>query len=225
MKTILEKQIAGMGVTVMVPERAFDSVLYVHPASSNATLDGHQLSCAVVQLYGVDWNRELSPWPAKRAFKGGEDFSGMADRHIATLTDVVIPQVEGKLCSLVKRDVSFNRIIAGYSLAGLFAVYSLFCTDAFCKAVSGSGSFWFDGFTDFVRNNSLKSSSPEVYLSLGECESVSRNARLAAVLDCTNAVKRLLEEKGANVFFEMNSGGHFEDEAERMMKGYSRIGL
>ena len=29
-----------------------------------------------------DWNRELSPWPAKKVLKGGGDFQGEADQFL-----------------------------------------------------------------------------------------------------------------------------------------------
>ena len=35
--------------------------------------------------------------------------------------------------------------IAGYSLAGLFALYALYKTDAFTRVASMSGSLWFPG--------------------------------------------------------------------------------
>ena len=44
----------------------------------------------------VDWNRELSPWPAKAVF-GDEDFSGGADDFIEKLVENIIPKVENRL--------------------------------------------------------------------------------------------------------------------------------
>ena len=39
-------------------------------------LEGHNLALAAIS--GVDWNRELSPWKAPKAFRGSEDFGGQA---------------------------------------------------------------------------------------------------------------------------------------------------
>ena len=40
-------------------------------------LSGQKL--VLVTVSGMDWEKELSPWPAPRAFRGGQDFGGGAD--------------------------------------------------------------------------------------------------------------------------------------------------
>lgn len=211
----MKKKIAGMDIEVFAPSSDFDEVLYVHSLSTAMP----SLRCAAVSITGVDWDSQLTPWPAPKAFRGGRPFSGNADEHLAAITGSVISEAESCLGCTIRR-----RIIAGYSLAGLFAVYSLFRTDAFNAAASGSGSFWFDAFADFAESSPLVSSSPQVYLSLGDLESHTSNTRLAAVGDCTERVKSALESKGASVTYEMNHGGHFDEEEARMERAYRFMG-
>lgn len=211
----MKKKIAGMDIEVFAPSSDFDEVLYVHSLSTAMP----SLRCAAVSITGVDWDSQLTPWPAPKAFRGGRPFSGNADEHLAAITGSVISEAESCLGCTIRR-----RIIAGYSLAGLFAVYSLFRTDAFNAAASGSGSFWFDAFADFAESSPLASSSPQVYLSLGDLESHTSNTRLAAVGDCTERVKSALESKGASVTYEMNHGGHFDEEEARMERAYRFMG-
>lgn len=215
MDSVLKKKIAGMDIEVFAPSSDFDEVLYVHSLSTAMP----SLRCAAVSITGVDWDSQLTPWPAPKAFRGGRPFSGNADEHLAAITGSVISEAESCLGCTIRR-----RIIAGYSLAGLFAVYSLFRTDAFNAAASGSGSFWFDAFADFAESSPLVSSSPQVYLSLGDLESHTSNTRLAAVGDCTERVKSALESKGASVTYEMNHGGHFDEEEARMERAYRFMG-
>ena len=47
------------------------------------------------------------------------------------------------------------RGLAGYSLAGLFALYALYQTDVFARAASMSGSFWFEGIMEYVCSHEM----------------------------------------------------------------------
>ena len=46
-----------------------------------------------------DWNRDLSPWPAPACFRGGEAFSGEADRFLNELLTEILPGVESALAA------------------------------------------------------------------------------------------------------------------------------
>ena len=58
-------------------------------------LNGHKLALAAIS--GVDWNRELSPWPAPKAFRGGSDFDGGAPAFLRKLAEHIVPLVENRL--------------------------------------------------------------------------------------------------------------------------------
>ena len=166
----------------------------------------------IVCVSGIDWNRDLSPWEAPRAFKGEDDFSGGADKFAGMLEDTVIPQAEEGL-------VIKERYIAGYSLAGLFAVYAPFVTDRFTGFASVSGSMWYDGFIDFLKTHETKVPVKKAYFSLGNREKITRNQRMAVVEDCAEAACALFSERGASAVFEINEGNHFKDEQLRVLKG------
>ena len=137
-------------------------------------LKGRGLALAAIS--GVDWNWELSPWSAPKAFQNGADFGGQASVLLDVLTRQIISLTEEHL-----RCVPEFRGIAGYSLAGLFALWAVYQTDLFDRAASISGSLWFDGFLDFMRANTPKAKL--IYLSLGDREKEIKNPRLAAVED------------------------------------------
>lgn len=170
---------------------------------------------ALIALTGVDWNGALSPWPAPRAFRGGSDFAGGGADFLARLT-ASIPTAEAALpCPPMRRG------IAGYSLAGLFALYAAASCDAFDCAASMSGSLWYDGFTDF-----LTAHSPRLrfaYLSLGDREARARDPRLTTVGEKTKQTVALLRARGIPVRFETNPGGHFQDVPGRIARGLAAL--
>lgn len=173
---------------------------------------------ALAAVSGIDWNRELSPWAAPKAFRGGDDFGGGGPGFLSVLTGQIVPLVEARL-----RFASQARAIAGYSLAGLFALWSVFQTDAFDRAASVSGSLWFDGFLDYVAANAPSDGLRRVYLSLGDREKNTRNPRMAVVEERTRQAGELLRAKGIPVTFELNPGGHFQDVTTRIARGINAV--
>ena len=106
--------------------------------------EGEAVACELDKLVGVQysllalnvsaWNSALSPWKAPAVFKGEGDFGCGADEYIAELVDEIVPAA----CS--EYGVRPRAIyIAGYSMAGLFALYSLYKTDLFAGCASCSG--------------------------------------------------------------------------------------
>ena len=173
---------------------------------------------ALAAISGVDWNRELSPWSVPGVFRGGGDFGGDGPAFLDVLTRQIVPSVEAQLGF-----APVSRAVAGYSLAGLFALWSVFQTDVFDRAASVSGSLWFDGFIDFMNASAPPNSLRQVYLSLGDKEKNARNQRMAAVEDCTRQAVELLREWNIPVMFEMNPGGHFQDIPGRIARGISQL--
>ena len=169
---------------------------------------------ALISISGIDWNRDLSPWPAEKAFSGGEAFSGGTDEYLITLTEVIIPAVETALSGAPE-----TRMIAGYSMAGLFALYSVYKSSAFDKIACMSGSLWYDGFTEYTATHKPLRTPVAVYFSLGSKEAETKNARLATVDACTREVERQLRDAEIAVLFVENEGGHFYNIQKRITDG------
>lgn len=169
-------------------------------------------------ISGMDWNRELSPWSAPKVFRGSDDFGGEGPAFLKTLTEQIIPAVEEQLDF-----APVSRAIAGYSLAGLFSLWSVFYTAVFDRAASVSGSLWFDGFLDYANSSAPSKGLRQVYLSLGDREKNARNQRMAAVEDCTRRMAELLQNCGVPTIFEMNPGGHFQNVSGRIARGINEL--
>ena len=52
---------------------------------------------SLVCIDGVDWDRDLSPWPAEKVFRGGADFSGGAEAFLQVLLQNILPAAEENL--------------------------------------------------------------------------------------------------------------------------------
>ena len=170
--------------------------------------------CSLLAVGVPDWNRDMTPWHCPPVFRGGEEYAGGADDYLRLLLDAVIPETLDRLGTAPR----FTGI-AGYSLAGLFALYALYRCNAFGRAASMSGSLWFPGFAEYAAEHGPVRLPDRVYLSLGDREAATRNPYLKTVADSTAAVADLFGKQGAEVIRETNPGNHFRDAALRSAKG------
>ena len=166
---------------------------------------------------GIEWNSYLSPWQTDSLVKGVGPFAGHADTFLNELEIEVKDLISN---SGLNPSVIY---IAGYSLAGLFALYSLYKTNLFDGAACCSGSLWYPRFTDFVKKNELCKPPKRLYMSLGDAEASVKNPVFASVEDKTREVCEHYKSKGIDVKFEMNPGNHMTDIDERVAKGIASL--
>ena len=151
-----------------------------------------------------DWNVDLSPWKAPAVF-GDQGFGSGAATTFAEIT---------KLC----RDEARDYYIGGYSLAGLFVLWTAYQTDVFKGVAAVSPSVWFPGFIDYMKANDSK--VDKIYLSLGDKEAKTRNAVMSTVADRIEEAYELLKIQGVITTLEWNRGNHFKEPDLRMAKGF-----
>ena len=156
----------------------------------------------------------MSPWECVPVMAQDEGYAGGADSYLSLLLEEILPEGLKRL----PESPSWTGI-AGYSLAGLFALYALYRTDIFARAASMSGSLWFPGFGDFVRSHDMKRAPEKLYLSLGDKEAKTRNPYLKTVQENTEAAVQLYRDRGLDVTWELNPGNHFRDAELRSAKG------
>lgn len=154
-----------------------------------------------------DWNNDLSPWAAPAVF-GKQGFGGGAEETLAEILKLT-------------RDKTREYFIGGYSLAGLFALWAVYQTEAFYGAAAASPSVWFPGFTDYMRGRQPKCAA--VYLSLGDRESKTRNPVMASVADRISEAQAILAESGVDCVLEWNEGNHFKDADIRTAKAFAGL--
>ena len=166
----------------------------------------------------IDWNHDMSPWYMHSIYSKEKSFSGGADEYMKLLIDEILPKTK----ELIEGVPKFTGI-AGYSLAGLFAVYAMYKTDVFDRVASMSGSLWFSDFIEYCKRNEYKRLPDKIYFSLGDKEANTRNPVLKTVQDKTIELSEYFKSLGAEVIFELNSGNHFTDTILRSAKGIKAI--
>ena len=179
-----------------------------------------ELGCndfALAAVGGLNWNHDLSPWPAPTIGNNKYGFGG-ADEYIKKLTNEIMPGIRAELGF----EPEFSAI-AGYSLAGLFAIYAAYKTDIFSRVASVSGSLWFPGFTEFAETNKFAKTPEFIYLSLGEAEAKTRDKNLALVRKNTEKLFEFYKSQGIPAIFELNPGNHFTETVSRTATGIKML--
>ncbi|MCR5282432.1 MAG: esterase [Lachnospiraceae bacterium] len=164
-----------------------------------------QADFGMIAVGVTDWNRELSPWEAPPVF-GKEGFGGEA----RILLERILPLLE---------DASKTYYIGGYSLAGLFALWSCYQTDRFAGVAAASPSVWFPDLDVYMKNNRPRCGA--VYLSLGDREEKTKNRVMATVGDRIREGYQLLKDQGIDTVLEWNEGNHFRDADLRVAKAFA----
>lgn len=166
---------------------------------------------ALISLEVKSWNDELSPWKAKQAF-GDAVFGDGAEATLHFITNELIP-------SLKEYQNSDTKILlGGYSLAGIFSLWSAYQTELFSAVAACSPSVWIDGWTAFIQNHTPKSQN--IYLSIGSKEHKTRNPMLRNGKKHIEKQYEILHNSGITTTLEINSGNHFQENTERLVKGF-----
>jgi predicted alpha/beta superfamily hydrolase len=161
-----------------------------------------------------DWNGELSPWTAPAVF-GKAGFSGGGAETLTLLEERILPELVQR-CDLPE-DISV--VLGGYSLAGLFALWSAACSERFTAVAAVSPSVWFPRWMDYAAQHPPRTDC--VYLSLGDREEKTRNKTMARVGECIRQQHALLKEQNIPCTLEWNQGNHFVEADLRTARGFA----
>jgi len=170
------------------------------------TIMGSVPGRTIVSVKVDDWNSEMSPWKADPVF-GDEGFGEGAQGMLDRITEDILPEIG---CN--------GYAICGYSLAGLFSLWSCYNSDAFIGCAAASPSVWFPDWDTYIDGRDFR--AKKAYLSLGDKEAKTRNQTMSRVADrIVFQHDRLKEQLGeANTFLEWNQGNHFKDVSTRRIR-------
>lgn len=174
---------------------------------------------AIVVITGMDWDNVFSPWPAQGEPPGSPDFQGKSKEFLALLRESVVPQVESALA--LPSDI--RRTLVGVSMSGLFALWQWMECDTFTDIASLSGSFWFPGFVDWLRNQPIPRKEGKGYFLLGVQESKSPVKAFDSVASDTQEVLAILKGAGIAVEFQSVPGNHFSDPLPRLDRAFKAL--
>lgn len=173
----------------------------------------------IVVVTGMDWQNVFSPWPAKGVPDGSPDFKGEAPEFLKVLQQRIIPQVE----TIFGLESDIERTLVGVSMSGLFALWQWILCDTFQNISSLSGSFWYDGFIDWLRYRTIPAKSGKAFFLLGNQEAHSKVKVFNAVEQNTQDIVSLLHTVDIGVKFESVPGNHYSNPIPRLEAAFSAL--
>ena len=160
-----------------------------------------------------DWNLDLTPWHDDAIDRKAE-VGTKTGETLGYVTESLLPALEADYGKL-------PVILGGYSLGGLFALWSAMQTDRFAAIAAASPSLWIKDWLDYAKGNPVQTG--KVYLSLGDQEEHVKNRAIARVGDSVRGEYELLQAQlgRENCTLVWNPGNHFQDGDKRLAAAFS----
>lgn len=174
---------------------------------------------SIVVVTGMDWDDDLTPWRAPGEPKGCPAFKGDAHEFLKTLINEVVPQIEQRygMCS------NISRSLIGVSLSGLFTLWQWPGCDMFLNIATLSGSFWYEGFEQWVLSKTFSKKKGLCYMLLGAEEPNSPTPAFRKVGICTEHIVGYLKQQGVDITYDIVPGNHFQFGLQRLDKAFAHL--
>ena len=164
-------------------------------------------------INNLDWQKDMCPWDSPALINPEKDFIGGAEEYLFLLEKEIIP----KAVEIHGEEPTYYAL-AGYSLAGLFALYAGYRSSLFSRIASVSGSLWYPDFVSFAKEKKMLSKVERLYLSLGTEEAKTKHVVLSTIERKTRELVEYYQSSGYCVNFEQNPGNHFCEVEQRIEK-------
>lgn len=160
-----------------------------------------------------DWNLDLTPWHDDAIDRKAE-VGTKTGETLGYVTESLLPALEADYGKL-------PVILGGYSLGGLFALWSSMQTDRFAAIAAASPSLWIKDWLNYAEAHPVQTG--KVYLSLGDQEEHVKNRSIARVGDSVRGEYELLQTLlgRENCTLVWTPGGHFQDGDKRLASAFS----
>ena len=167
------------------------------------------LRSRVASVPVADWADALTPWPAPALRPGEKDFGGRADETLASLA-AALDKAPGP------------HAICGYSLGGLFALYAFVREPRLAACACLSGSVWYEGWVDWLRENAPDCAGRYAYFSVGKKEKRA-GLPFRHVEEDLAACEEILRAHGCRVGVTLGPGSHMQHVTERLAAGLAAL--
>ncbi|RNB85713.1 esterase family protein [Brevibacillus nitrificans] len=125
-----------------------------------------------VGVESFDRNDEYTPFVSPNVFEPGKIFGGSASIYARFLANELKPYIDSRFRTLPERE---HTGIMGFSLGGLISVYTaLTYPEVFGRIGSFSGSFWFPGIIEWLKQRTTIDTGQRLYMNLGHAEGATR---------------------------------------------------
>lgn len=187
----------------------------------NATLEAEaaqiaalsQITFVLATIEFEDWIIDLMPWPDGNISRDPE-----AGKHGQETLQFLLLSL---LPTLQQRFGKLPVILGGYSLGGLFSLWTSAQSDIFRAIAAASPSVWIHGWLAFAKKHVTL--ADHIYLSLGEQEEHVKNQAIARVGDNLRAYHTLLQEQlgPEHCLLVWEQGNHFTDNECRLARAFA----
>lgn len=174
---------------------------------------------SIVVITGFDWDNDLTPWPAPGEPKGCAPFKGLAPEFMSLLTREVLPVIDRRYALAA----NVSRTLVGVSLSGLFTLWQWPQCNIFRNIATLSGSFWYEGFEQWIFKQSFAGKEGRCYMLLGIDEPHSPVPAFRKVGACTENIVGYLRRQGVDITYDMVPGNHFQYGLERLDKAFYHL--
>ncbi len=165
-----------------------------------------------------DMKSDTIPWDATDPLDSSIKYRSSADSLIKSITERVIPTVEG--------DNGLEpeyRVLAGYSFGGLFAMYALFRTGIFSRVACVSSAFWYPGIEIFEDTAMMDRIPDKAYFSLKKSATVGGNPISIRAEVNTASIARACHNAGTETRLDLSGAEHYYDPLVRIGKGIAWV--
>ncbi|MBV6715265.1 alpha/beta hydrolase [Paenibacillus chitinolyticus] len=139
---------------------------------------------------------EYTPWPAKALVESVQDFGGSGKKYLDLVVHELKPYIDGRYETLAG---PAGTGMIGASLGGLISMFAAFeHPSVFGRIGSISGSFWYEGITEYMRGHKLADEGQRFYMYVGDQEGVGKKTIQSAMMARTRQAYTLLADSGFN---------------------------
>lgn len=178
-----------------------------------------EFGVSIAVVTGMDWDNDLTPWPAKGQPPGSPDFKGNAAEFLSVLVSEVVPEVERRM----NLGADVERTLAGVSLSGLFTLWQWMSNSLFSNIISLSGSFWYDGFVSWIKSRPVPKKTGRAYFLLGNLEARTKVKAFQPVQTDTVEIVDYFHDNGISDIFELVPGNHYQFPEQRLDRAFARM--
>lgn len=199
----MEKHIIAHKTCYLIPGGQAVVILLTHEVSEAILQEIYtqgSMTCTLVAVEAEDWFADYSPWPA-------EGFPGQGTATYQWLAAELLPFIQAHYPHQ-------PAYLVGYSLAGLFALWSAYQGLAIQGVACCSGSLWYPKWQAFCQAN--PSPTIPVYLSVGGKE--GKNPSMGDAVAMHKWQYQHLSAQSIPCQFDLNPGGHFAKIPQRLAK-------
>ncbi|EME73934.1 alpha/beta hydrolase-fold protein [Bacillus sonorensis] len=169
---------------------------------------GEMPELILIGVASADRENEYTPFRQPHVKKTDHIYGGNGALYAAFLAKQLKPFIDRSYPTDGSRE---NTGIIGKSFGGLISMYTA-CLhpETFGKIGSLSGSFWFQGITEYMRSQSFENANLRIYMDVGSTEGTDRENLQKEMIPRTKEAFRILIENGVSpedLKFVIDEGG------------------